>query len=179
MAQAQATTAMAQTERAVFEIFINGTMDAVWRQITKTDEPQETFFNNWMDTTTLGPGAPIRMRSKSKKTTGVVGEVVEWDPPRRFAHTFRFTHLDDPECTVIYDLTEKDGGVLFRMTLENLPVGAKTAKQMNQGGPMITKTLKNMVENGRPSLGVRMLFKLFGALEITAPKKCASENWPL
>ena len=170
---------MAETERAVFEIHINGSIDAVWHQITKTDEPQECFFNMWMETTGLAPGAPIRMQTKSRKYTGAVGKVLEFDPPRRYAHTFRLTNLDDPECTVIYDLEEVDDGVKFKLTLENLTPGTKSAKQMTQGGNMIVKTLKRMVENGKPSLGIRLLYVLFRILEPLSGKKMRSENWPL
>ena len=57
---------MVDTERAVFETHIKGTIEEVWRQITKTDEPQECFFNMHMDTSSgeLGVGKPIRMRTK-------------------------------------------------------------------------------------------------------------------
>ena len=167
------------TKDAVFSIFIRGTAEAVWHEITKTDEPQQTFFNMWMETTTFGPGAPIRMRSKSRKYTGAVGEVLEWDPPRHFAHTFRFTQFDDPECIVRYQIEEADGGVNFKMSLENLPEGTKTAKQMTQGSGMILKTLKAMVESGRPTTGVRLLYRLFRLLEPLSPKSTRSENWPL
>ncbi len=173
---------MADTETAVFKIHINGSLEDVWRQITKTDEPQECFFNMFMDTPggELGVGKPIRMRTKSRKFTGAIGDVLEFDPPNRYAHTFRFTHLDDPECTVIYDLKEAEsGGVDFQLILENLPAGTKTAKQMKQGGTMILNTLKAMVENGKPSFGTRMLFVLFRVLEITSPKSTRSERWPL
>ena len=172
---------MADTERALFEIHIRGAIEDVWRQITKTDEPQECFFNMYMDTPRgeLDVGHPIRMRTKSRRYTGAIGEVLEYDPPHRFAHTFRFTHLADPECTVIYELTEVEGGVDFRLTLENLPVGTKTAKQMKQGGPMILSTLKAMVELGKPSLGTRTMFALFRAIEFTSPASTRSEHWPL
>ena len=167
------------TERAVFKIFIKGTMQAVWHQITKTDEPQEAFFNNLMHTSGFRPGGTIRMRSADGKYTAVVGEILEFDPPRRFAHTFRFTNLEDPECKVIYDLKEVEGGVEFTMTLEDLPVGTKTAKQMRQGATMITGTLKNMVERGKPSFGTRVLFGMFKLLgPLMTPKKCRSEHWP-
>ena len=168
-------------DRAIFEIHIRGAIEDVWDQITKTHEPQETFFNMYMDTpgSALEVGKPMRMLTKSRKYAGAIGEVVAFDPPNRFAHTFKFTHLDDPECTVIYELTEVEGGVDFKMILENLPVGTKTAKQMRQGGTMILNTLKAMVERGRPSLGTRALFTLFRAIEFTTPKSSRVEEWPL
>jgi uncharacterized protein YndB with AHSA1/START domain len=170
---------MPETERQVFTIFIRGTIDAVWREITKTDEPQGCFFNMWMDTTGLQPGAPIRMRTKSRKYTGAVGEVLEFDPPRRYSHTFRFTQYNDPPCKVTYELEPVEGGVEFTMILDDLPKGTKTAKQMAQGGKMIVGTLKSIVETGRPSLGIRLLYRVFPLLEPLSPKATRSENWPL
>ena len=67
----------------------------------------------------------------------------------------------------------------FKLTLEDLPVGTKTAKQMKKGGTMILSTLKAMVERGRPSLATRSLFVLFRAMEITSPGSTRSEHWPL
>jgi uncharacterized protein YndB with AHSA1/START domain len=172
---------MAENTRQVFKIHIDGTLDAVWHEITKQGEPQQCFFNMHMASpgNKLAVGSPIRMRNKSGKYTGAIGEVLEFDPPRRYAHTFKFTHLDDPECKVIYDLTESDsGGVDFQMTLDDLTPGTKTAKQMAQGASMIMNTLKNMVERGKPSFGTRMLYILFKVMEPLTPKKSLSSNWP-
>lgn len=170
---------MADKGREVFRIHIKGSIDAVWREITRTDGLQPCMFNMRLHTTGLRPGAQMQMRTASGKFVGVVGEVLEFDPPRRYAHTFRFTQFDDPPCKVIYDLVEKDGGVEFTMTLDELPLGTKTAKQMTQGGTMIVNTLKAVVETGRPSLGTRMLFVLFKVLEFTSPKSTRVEHWPL
>jgi uncharacterized protein YndB with AHSA1/START domain len=170
---------MPETERAVLKIFIRGSIEAVWHEITKQDEPQLCMFNMKLDTDGLRPGGQIRMRSPSGKYTGVVGEVLEFDPPHRYVHTFRFTQYDDPPCVVIHELKEVTGGVEYTLTHENVPAGTKTAKQMNQGAALITKTLKAVVERGRPSLLVRLLYRLFKLLEPLTPKKCRSENWPL
>lgn len=169
---------MSETERAVFKIHINGSIDAVWREITKTDEPQGAFFNMQLHTPGLAVGAPIRMRTKSGKYTGAVGKVVEFDPPHVYAHTFRFTNLDDPECIVRYRLKEVDNGVEFTMELENMPKGAKSTKQMTRGGTMIVNTLKRIVETGRPSMGTRALYTLFRVMEPMTPKKSLTSNWP-
>jgi hypothetical protein len=76
-------------------------------------------------------------------------------------------------------LREVEGGVEYTLTHENMPAGTKTAKQMNQGGALICNTLKAVVERGRPSLMVRLLYVLFGLLEPLTPSKCRSEHWPL
>ncbi|MFG0284084.1 MAG: SRPBCC domain-containing protein [Phycisphaerales bacterium JB039] len=169
---------MSQTERAVFNVHIRGSIDAVWREITKTDEPQGAFFNMVLHTPGLEVGAPMRMRTRSGKYTGAVGKVIEYDPPHVYAHTFRFTNLDDPECVVRYRLKEVEGGVDFTLEIENLPAGTKTAKQMSSGGKMIVSTLKRIVETGRPAFGIRMLYVLFRLMEPLTPKKSLTSNWP-
>jgi len=170
---------MAEGEKAIFRVVIRGAIERVWHEITKTDELQQCMFNMRLDTDGLKPGGQIRMRSPSGKYTGIAGEVLEFQPPRRYVHTFRFTQFDDPPCTVIHELKEVEGGVEYTLTHENLPPGTKTAKQMNQGGPLIVNTLKAVVERGRPSLLVRLLYMLFKVLEPLNPKKCRSENWPV
>lgn len=170
---------MTDREPLVSRIFIRGTMEAVWREITKTDELQKAFFNCRMHTDGLRPGAQIRMRSPDGKWTAVVGEVLEFDPPRRYSHTFRFTAYDDPECIVTYDLEEVEGGVQFTLTSSNIPPGTKTEKDMARGGDMIVKTLKAVVETGKPAFGTRMLHVLFRVMAPFTPKKSLSEHWPL
>jgi uncharacterized protein YndB with AHSA1/START domain len=169
-----------ETESAIFKVFIRGTIEAVWREITKSDEPQGCFFDMWMETTGLKPGAPIRMRTRNRKFTGAIGDVIEIDPPHRYSHTFRFTQYDDPPCRVTYELKAVEGGVEFTMILDDLPKGTRTAKQMRQGGSMIVNTLKSIVETGRPSFGVRFLYNVvFPIAGLFSPKSTRSENWPL
>jgi len=169
---------MAETTRVVSKVFIRGTIDAVWREITKTDELQGCFFNARMHIDGLRPGGKVQMRSADGKYTSVVGEILEFDPPRRFAHTFKFTQYDDPPCKVTYDLKEVEGGVEFSLTVDDMPVGTKTARDMTRGADFITKTLKSIVEEGRPSLGVRMLYGMFKVLgPVMTPKRCRTENW--
>lgn len=170
---------MSDDRKAFYQVFIKGTAEAVWREITKTDQIQQAFFNNWLEVKGLKPGSKFRMLTPSRKYAGVVGEVVEVIPPRRYVHTMRFTNFDDPAWTVIHEIKPAAGGVEYSMTLENLPIGTKSAKQAAQGMVMIAKTLKALVETGRPSLGMRLLFKLFGVLEGLTPAKCRAENWPL
>ena len=163
----------------MFRVVINASLEEVWHEITRTDEPIPAFFNSRMDVGAMRAGSRLAMRSPDGKYTGVVGEILEVEPMKRFAHTFRFTAYDDPECTVIYDLEQVEGGVQFTLTIEDLPTGTKTAKQMIQGGTMIVNTLKSVMETGQPSFGVRMLYVLFKLMAPLTPGKCKSEHWPV
>ncbi len=132
-----------------------------------------------MHTSGLAPGGQIDMRTSNGKYTGMVGEVLEFDPPRRYVHTFRFTQYDDPPCTVVYELQEEGDQVRFRLTVEDLPTGTKTAGQMKKGGTMIVNSLRAIVETGKPPLGTRLLYVIFKLSEPFSPKKTLSANWPL
>jgi len=140
---------------------------------------QRAMFNVRLHTPGLKPGAPFQMRSKDGKVVGIVGEVLEFDPPHRYVTTFRFTRFDDPPCKIIYELREVAGGTEFVMRLDDLPPGTVTAKQMVQGGTLIIKTLKSLVETGKLPLGTRVLYGLFALMGPLAPKKTRVENWPL
>ena len=171
---------MADPQKLVSRVLIKGRIEDVWREITKTDQPQLAMFGAQMHRIGLQPGSPIRMRTPDGRYTSVVGEILEVDPPHRLSHTMKFTAYDDPYCRVTYDLKEVDGGVEFTLTSEDMPAGTKTAKDMGRGGDFITKTLKEVVEQGRPSLTTRLLymaFKLVGPL--MTPKRCRTEHWPL
>lgn len=169
---------MPETE-SMFRVVIDAPLQEVWDEITRTDEPIAAFFNSRMHVHALKPGARLAMRTPDGKYTAVVGEILECEPLRRFAHTFRFTNYDDPECIVAYDLEEVAGGTQFTLTITNLPVGTKTGKQMVQGGTMIVNTLKRVLETGRPSFGTRVLFGVFKLMAPFTPKRCLSRNWPI
>ena len=163
--------------KAVFKVLIKGTIDQVWRELTKTDEVQASMFNSRLHTPGLAPGNPLCMRSPSGRFTNVVGNLIEVERPVHFAHTFRFTTTDDPPSTVVYDLREVEGGVEFTLTVLDLPVGTKTEKQMRSGGSFIVNTLKSVVETGKPPLGARLLFTMFKLMEPFGPAKAKSESW--
>ena len=172
---------MAEPKKAVFRIVIDGTMEAVFRELTKTGEPQGAIFNAvlTLDQPGLVRGRRMQMRTGSGRHAIVVGEVVEHEASTRFAHTHRFTQYEDPFCTVVYDLRKVDGGVEVTLTVENIPAGTGTEKEMMKGGDFILRTLKAIVETGRPPLGTRLMYAMFGALEFVLPARTKSENWPL
>lgn len=170
---------MPEKSKQVHRVNINAPIQEVWDALTKEGEVLPFFFNSVLHTTTLAPGAPMRMRSANGKYTGVVGEVLELEPPYRYVTTFKFTNFDDPPCKVTHELKEVDGGTEYTLISEEIPAGTKTEKQMAQGGAFITKTLKSYVETGKPPFSSSMILKMIGLLEFMTPKKCLTEEWPM
>ncbi len=170
---------MSEFTKQVTRVVIKADIQTVWDALTKRGEVLPHFFGNVMHAPKLAPGAPIQMRSPNNKYVGVVGEILECDPPHRFSHTFRFTNFDDPPCVVTYELKEVEGGTEFTLIADKIPSGTKTEKQMGQGGPFITDVLKSVIETGRPSFGKRMILTIIKLSAPLAPAKCKIENWPM
>jgi len=168
-----------KADKAVYKITINAPIEKVWSELVKTDEVLPFFFGSVCKTTgELGVGVPMAMQSKSGKYRSVVGNVLEFSPPHRYAHTFKFTGHEDPPCTVTYDLKEVPDGVEFTLTTTNVPVGTKTEKGMAQGGPFICKVFQSVIETGQPNVVHRLMLLAMGVFEPLTPKRCKSENWP-
>lgn len=168
----------AASRRSIFKVHIRAPIHKVWAELTKTDSVLPFFFNGTCRSPGLEVGAPIRMVSKDGKYTSVAGEVIEFDPPHRYAHTFRFTNLDDAPCMVRYVLEETPEGTNFTLINENVPEGTKTEKYMTQGGAFITRNLKALLETGRPTTGGRIALFMMGLFSPLTPKVSRSENWP-
>ena len=171
---------MADKVQLVSKIVIHGRIEDVWREITKTNEPQLAFFGAQMHRLSLGKGSVIQMRTPDNEYTSVVGEVLEATAPHKFSHTMKFTGYEDPYCKVTYLLKEIPEGVEFTLISEDVPAGTKTEKSMRQGGEFIVKTLKQVIEDGKPSFGTRAIYAMFGLLgPLMTPAKSKSANWPL
>jgi uncharacterized protein YndB with AHSA1/START domain len=127
----------------------------------------------------LRPGARMQMRTVSGDHVIVDGEIIEYDPPHRFSHWHAFTQHADPACRVTYDLKPVTGGIEVTLTVDDMPLGTKTAKGMDGGGTFILENLKAIVERGRPPLRTRLMYAMFGALEFVLPERTRTEHWPL
>lgn len=167
------------TERQLYRIMIDAPIEKVWSALVRTDAILPFFFGTRCETPGLAPGAPMAMRSANGKYTGVVGEVIEFSPPSRYVHTFKFTNYEDPVCTMMYDLRDLGGRTELTLTAENVPVGTKTAGQMAQGSVFIGKNLKSLVETGKPTFSGRIILAIIAATGWMSPKQSRSENWRL
>jgi len=169
---------MKRRPKSVYTVVIKAPIDKVWAELTKKGGMCAHFFNACLDTTELAVNAPVRMRSKNGRYTSVVGEVLEWEPPHVYAHSFKFTNLDDPYCKVTYRLREVEKGTELSLVSENVPADTKTEKYMLQGSEFICETLKEVVETGRPAFKHRFILSMIALTAFMTPKVCRSEHWP-
>lgn len=173
-------TAPVYAKANVNRTMIKAPIETVWATLVATDKSLPFFFGSMCQTIDgLKPGARYRMVHPNEKIAMVVGEVLEFDPPRIYSHTFQMTNIDEPPCKVSYELVEKDGGTEFTLTIENALEGGKLIKEMAGAQKFIGGNLKALCETGKPAFSgrmVRLISPIFGLL---ARKSQRVENWPL
>lgn len=167
-------------EKSMNRTFIDAPIETVWSTLVATDKPLPFFFGSICDTKDgLIEGAKMRMLHPNGKIVMVVGEVLKFEPPYLYSHTFKMTNLDDPACTVTYKLSEKDGGTQFDLIIENAIEGSKLLKEMEGAQGFIANNLKSMAETGKPAFSGKMVGWLSPVFGMLAKKQQAEENWPL
>ena len=178
---ADAKPKSAIAEKRIFKTIINAPIETVWNTLVKTDQVLPFFFGSVCETKDgLKPGRKIRMVTPDRKIAAVVGEVLEFSPPHRYAHTMAFTQFaGEAASTVTYELKEVPGGTEFSLITTNVPAGSKSEKSMAQGGPFIVENLKKLVETGKPAFSGAMVMMLNPLMGLMTPKACRIENWPL
>jgi len=127
----------------------------------------------------LKVGAKYRMVHPNNKLAMVVGEVLTFNPPNLYSHSFRMTNIDERPCKVTYELIEQEGGTEFCLTIENAIEGGKLIKEMVSSQEFIGSNLKAVCETGRPAFSGRMVGLLGPLFGLIAGKEQKIENWPL
>lgn len=167
-------------EKSINRTFINAPIETVWSTLVATDKPLPFFFGSVCETKNgLKQGAKMRMVHPNRKLTMIVGEVLAFQPPYLYSHTFKMTNIDEDPCTVTYELREKDGGTEFDLIIENAVVGSKLLKEMKGAQGFISSNLKAIAETGKPAFTGKMVTLLSPVMAWIAKPQQKSEHWPL
>ena len=160
------------TTTQVYRVWIKATPEAIWDAITKTEWTARYGYGGTADYD-LQPGRPFvvhptePMASMEGVPDDIIdGEVVEADPPRRLALTWRM--LMDPSMQaegftkLTYEIEPVDGGAA-RLTviheLEGAPAlaamvgGEHEAEGAGGGWAWVLSDLKSLLETGAPLAG--------------------------
>ncbi|MEM6511983.1 MAG: SRPBCC domain-containing protein [Pseudomonadota bacterium] len=165
-------------EKGIYKVVINAPLDTVWSELVNTTSPRPFFWNSAWDTQAMADGNTYRMLSADQRTVGVVGRIVEIDPPNRLVTTFQLTNYDDPPSQVTYELTEVDGGTELRLITEQVVAGSKSEKSMADGSRFIAENFKAYIETGKVTFGARMMLGMMSLMGAFAPKSMRAEKWP-
>jgi hypothetical protein len=168
-----------RTGRAVYKTLIAGTREEVYRELTRTDRPLRAWPNARLCTPGLEAEARLQLRTATGEHTLADGVVLAHDPPRRFSHTVCYTRYRDPAFIVIYELREARIDVELTLTLEELPLGTRTARQAMREAPHVLGTLKRVVEKGEPDVMARVRHIWASLMEFSLPADMLVERWPL
>ncbi len=159
----------------VHTVHIGAPVERVWKEITTLGRVQDIMFHTILDSD-LTPGSRMRYYSPDKKRIWIVGDVVEFTPPTRFVHTYRFTDItDETETLVTWELSEEDGGTRVTLTHSGFADQAKTHKKVQGGWVSILELLKTVAEGGRPRLKWRIMYRMMDALQWMMPKSTRTD----
>ena len=143
-----------QELRHVARTSIAAPIDAVWRELTTPGRVQRFYFDSALD---LEPtiGAQVRYRDVRGRRTIIEGQVLAFEPPRRFAHTLRFTNLPDPPTRVEWQLTASGAGTSVTIVHDGFTEATRTYRLSARGWPQILANLRSWLEEGRLPLRTR------------------------
>jgi len=139
--------------KTVYVIYITATPKEVWRALTDPAFTKQYFFGFAIDVEPKIGGA-FRLLTPDGRVH-VRGEVVDWEPPRRFASTWTVEGMKDfaelPECLVSYDIEPSGEAVkLTMMESHSWEVPEAILSGGRSGWPAILSSLKSVLETGKP-----------------------------
>jgi uncharacterized protein YndB with AHSA1/START domain len=141
----------------VYQVFIKATPEQIWEAITNPDFTQKYFYGSRVKST-FEVGSAYGGWSGDENQQLVDGEVLESDPPRRLATTWRALYdpetADEPHSRVSWEIEAQEGGY-SKLTVvhDQLEESLKTAESVSGGWSFVLSGLKTVLETGEPLAG--------------------------
>jgi uncharacterized protein YndB with AHSA1/START domain len=132
----------------VFEVEIKSTPERIWEAITSPDWTRR-YFHDTAIRSDFRDGSKVVWENPDG-TKAAEGEVVESDPPWRLVTSW--SSLWSPEFAsetpsrVTWEIEERKGSCLLRLTHDRLDGAPKTRNAVGQGWPGILDRLRGCVE---------------------------------
>jgi uncharacterized protein YndB with AHSA1/START domain len=133
----------------VYVTYIETTPEKLWEALTSSEFSKRYWFNTELKTD-WKIGSPFALVMDGITTD--VGEVLEFDRPRRLSYTFK--HVLDAEMRnerpskVVFALEPHGKLVKLTLTHEGFVEGSKLLDGISKGWPAILASLKTMLETG-------------------------------
>jgi len=133
----------------VYVIYIASTAEKVFEALTDAKISERYWTGNHVESD-WKIGSPFRLRLK-REDKDVVGEVLEFEPPRRLAYTFHPHHggmADEPPSRVTFEIEQQKDQVRLTMIHDGFEPGSKVIEGISRGWPLVLSSLKSLLETG-------------------------------
>jgi uncharacterized protein YndB with AHSA1/START domain len=133
----------------VYTIYIASTPEKVFAALTDAEMSKRYWHGNSV-VSDWKIGAPFALRL-AHHGGDVTGEVLEYDPPRRLAYSFRAHDGSDGgrASRVTFDLERQRDQVRLTIVHDGFEAGSVVLEKVSRGWPLILSSLKSFVECGR------------------------------
>jgi uncharacterized protein YndB with AHSA1/START domain len=141
---------MSDKPKFVYVIYIASTRDKVWQALTDPDQTEQYWFGYRVSANGKA-GATFVARAPGGQDFDK-GVILESDPPRRLACTWRPQHDNDRHerpSRVTYELTQLRGQVRLTVVHDDFDAGSKAFESISAGWPAVLSSLKSYLESGR------------------------------
>src|SRR5690349_11997321 len=145
---------MSAAPSQVYQVYIKASPEQVWDAITRPEFTSRYFFGSRVETTGEA-GTPVRHRAPDSDELWGDDSVLESEPPRRFAHTWRSLYnpelAAEPASRVTWEIEPQPGGVCKLTVIhDQLERSPKTASSVSGGWMFVISGLKTLLETGEP-----------------------------
>jgi uncharacterized protein YndB with AHSA1/START domain len=141
---------MSDKPKFVYVIYIASTLEKVWQALTDPDQTEKYWFGYRVNANGKA-GASFIARNPGGEDFDK-GVILESDPPRRLACTWRPQHDNDKQerpSRVTFDLTPLKGQVRLTVVHDDFDEGSKAFEGISRGWPAVLSSLKSFLETGR------------------------------
>ena len=134
----------------VYVIYIASTPEKVFQALTDEKMSEQYWVGNRV-VSDWKIGAPFTLKLK-REDKDVTGKVLEFDPPRRLAYTFRAAHAGmgaEPPSRVTFELEPQRDQVKLTVVHDKFEPGSKAFESVSRGWPLVLSSLKSYLETGK------------------------------
>jgi uncharacterized protein YndB with AHSA1/START domain len=133
----------------VYVIYIAAAPEKVFEALTDAEASKLYWHGNSVDSDwKVGSAFALRL---ARHENDVTGEVLEYDPPRRLAYSFRAHDGSDrgKPSRVTFELERQKDQVKLTMIHDQFEPASPVLEKVSAGWPLILSSLKSYVECGK------------------------------
>jgi uncharacterized protein YndB with AHSA1/START domain len=134
------------TDDRIYEVEVAASPDAAWAALTEPDTVRRYYFDT-APRTTWHVGSPIEFVDADGEAQ-IVGEVLEFEPPVRLAHTFIATWYGgrDDQGSLHWEVTPTDTGCRITLIHRGAKADTREGSETADGSRHLIESLKQLLE---------------------------------